>query len=158
MRKLPIICYDPMRAIWSKRSQCYTPCYVVRNSPRYSILRSYSDSSVQGGLGPQIATVPNRAVLSVTGPEPNLSTFLNGLLSTHVVAPSCSETRKGFYSLFLSPQVCPSSHTFLVLGNWLSGGSGSYSLRHFLASSPTGTDRISHRIRSTNTDFNSITE
>ncbi|KAF8342017.1 uncharacterized protein EI90DRAFT_3143576 [Cantharellus anzutake] len=56
-----------------------------------------------GELMRQVA-VPNRAVLSVAGPEPNLSTFLNGLLSTHVVSPPTSDLRKGFYSLFLSPQ------------------------------------------------------
>ncbi|KAF9520423.1 hypothetical protein BS47DRAFT_1336089 [Hydnum rufescens UP504] len=50
--------------------------------------------------GPRYSPVPHRAVVSITGTEPNLSTYLNGLLATKV-SPA-EEKYKGFYSTFLN--------------------------------------------------------
>jgi hypothetical protein len=53
--------------------------------------------------GPRYSPVPHRAVVSITGTEPNLSTYLNGLLATKV-SPA-EEKYKGFYSTFLNRYV-----------------------------------------------------
>ncbi|KAF8320746.1 Aminomethyltransferase folate-binding domain-containing protein [Clavulina sp. PMI_390] len=69
--------------------------------------RLFSSSSSPGTTpldisSPSYAPIPNRAFISVTGPEPNLANFLNGILSIQVLPGSSPTDRTGFYSMFLS--------------------------------------------------------
>jgi hypothetical protein len=68
----------------------------------------FSSSSAQKPEG-HYAPIPHRAFISVTGSEPNLSTFLNGILSTQV-APAVAGEVVGFYTSFLNRHVSNNFH------------------------------------------------
>jgi hypothetical protein len=64
---------------------------------------SFTPSSAIDLVMPCYAPIPNRAFVSITGPEPNLSTFLNGILPNQV--NSIVGEPIGFYTTFLNRHV-----------------------------------------------------
>lgn len=85
---------------------------VIRQLSRHTKAnRGYASSSTSASCSsvslsePCFAPIPNRGFISVTGPEPNLSNFLNGILSTQVLPATTAGEHTGFYSTFLSRHV-----------------------------------------------------
>lgn len=105
-----------------------------------------SQASSSDAVVSRFAPIPHRGFISVTGSEPNLSTFLNGILSTQVT-PIVGNDSVGFYTTFLNRHVSIDSVLSLVF-SWRSRHLASlHRGEYYMMSSSTRTPR--HQIQVT---------